>query len=95
MQSCTVIRAASSVWGKAMERATLLSLIAGTLAVPADAVTPDSDVTNTPKWDSLRQVILVTELAAQCGLESIDAEIAEATSMSRIRAILARHATVV
>ena len=76
-----------------MDLMALLSLIAGTLGVPPESITAESDVANTPKWDSLRQVMLVTELEAQCGLEFTDAEIAEATSVASLRAILRRHGT--
>ena len=50
-----------------------------------------SDITNTRKWDSLRQVMLMTELETSYGIELTDQEMTDATSVAKIRAVLARH----
>ena len=70
---------------------TLLELIAGTLGVPPSEVTEASNITNTPKWDSLRQVMLMTELETSFGIELGDQEMLEATSVAAIREVLMAH----
>ena len=69
----------------------LLTLIAGTLGIPPAEVTEASDMTNTRKWDSLRQVMLMTELETSYGIELSDEEMTEATSVAKIRAVLQAH----
>jgi acyl carrier protein len=70
---------------------TLLELIAGTLGVLPSAITEASDMANTKKWDSLRQVMLMTELETNFGLELSDQEMQEATSVAKIRDVLKSH----
>jgi acyl carrier protein len=48
-------------------------------------------MTNTRKWDSLRQVMLMTELETSFGIELTDDEMTAATSVAKIRAILRGH----
>jgi len=71
-----------------MDPIPLTELIASTLAVPPDQVTEESSMENTKKWDSLRQLILMTELENRYGIELSDAEMSEATSVAKIRAVL-------
>lgn len=66
----------------------LLELIAGTLGVPPSDISEISDMANTKKWDSLRQVMLMTELETNYGIELTDKEMVEATSVAKIRALL-------
>jgi acyl carrier protein len=67
---------------------TLLTLIAGTLGINPAEVTEDSDMSNTRKWDSLRQIMLMTELETHFGCELTDQEMLETTSVAKIRALL-------
>lgn len=69
----------------------LLTLIAGTLGIAPSEVNEDSDSTNTRKWDSLRQVMLMTELETRYGIELTDQELVDTTSVARIRAVLRAH----
>lgn len=69
----------------------LLTLIAGTLGIPPAEVTEASDMTNTRKWDSLRQVMLMTELETSYGIELTDEQMTEANSVAKIRAVLTQH----
>jgi acyl carrier protein len=66
----------------------LLTLIAGTLGIAPSDVTEESDSTNTRKWDSLRQVMLMTELETSFGIELTDQELVDMTSVAKIRAAL-------
>ena len=67
----------------------LLSLIAGTLGILPAEVNDASDMSSTRKWDSLRQLMLMTELETQYGIELTDREMLEATSVAGIRTVLA------
>lgn len=69
----------------------LLTLIAGTLGVNPTEVTEESDISNTKKWDSLRQIMLMTELEMHYGIELTDQEMLETTSIAKIRALLAAY----
>jgi acyl carrier protein len=66
----------------------LLTLIAGTLGIDPSEVTGESDSTNTRKWDSLRQVMLMTELETTYDIELTDQELIDTTSVVKIRAVL-------
>lgn len=74
-----------------MESGSLLVLIAGTLGVLPAEITEASDMSNTKKWDSLRHVILMTELETTYGIELSDQEMTEAVSVAKIREVLRRH----
>lgn len=69
----------------------LLELIAGTLGVPPSEINDASDMTTTKKWDSLRHVMLMTELETNYGIELSDKEMTEATSVSKIKDVLKQH----
>jgi acyl carrier protein len=69
----------------------LIALIAGTLGISPAEVSEASDASNTRKWDSLRQVMLVTELETHFGFEMTDQEMLETTSVAKIRAVLKAH----
>ena len=71
-----------------MANDSLLTLIAGTLGISPSEVTEASDSTNARKWDSLRQVMLMTELETTYGIELTDQELVETTSVAKIRAVL-------
>ena len=72
-----------------MAEDTLLTLIAGTLGIDPAEVGEGSDMSNTRKWDSLRQIMLMTELETQYGVELSDQQMLETTSVAKIRALLA------
>ena len=69
----------------------LLILIAGTLGIAPAAVGEHSDISNTHKWDSLRQIMLMTELETHYGLELSDQEMLDTTSVAKIRTLLSAH----
>jgi acyl carrier protein len=66
----------------------LLTLIAGTLGIDPAEVTEHSGIENTRKWDSLRQIMLMTELETRFGIELSDQEMLGTTSVAKIRALL-------
>jgi acyl carrier protein len=63
-------------------------LIAGTLGIDPTEVTEDSDISNTRKWDSLRQIMLMTELETHYGCAFSDQQMLETTSVAKIRVLL-------
>jgi acyl carrier protein len=69
----------------------LLVLIAGTLGIDPSLMTEDSDLSNTKKWDSLRQIMLMTELETHYGIALSDQEMLETISVTKIRALLQAH----
>jgi len=71
-----------------MAEDTLLTLIAGTLGIDPSEVTEASDMANTRKWDSLRQIMLMTELETLFACELSDQQMLETTSVAKIRALL-------
>ncbi len=48
-------------------------------------------MSNTKKWDSLRQVMLMTELETNFDMELSDEEMLAATSVAKIRTVLKAH----
>ena len=72
----------------------LLELIAGTLGVPPAQITDASDMNNTRKWDSLRHVMLMTELETNYGIEFSDKEMMEAVSVAKIRELLQQRGVI-
>jgi len=66
----------------------LLEVIASTLSIDAAKVTEQSTSKDTQNWDSLRQVILMTELERIYNIEFEFEQINDATSVSRIRGFL-------
>jgi acyl carrier protein len=66
----------------------LHALIAGTLGVLPEEINELSDTGNTGRWDSLRHLMLMTELETHYGIEFTEQEMAGATSVVKIRALL-------
>ena len=66
----------------------LLELIAGTLGIRTSEISEASAMTTVRKWDSLRHIMLMTELETTYGIELTDKEMTEATSVEIIRQIL-------
>jgi acyl carrier protein len=69
----------------------LLELIAGTLGVGPAEITEASTADSTRRWDSLRHIMLMTEIETNYGIELSEQEMSETTSVRRIRELLARH----
>lgn len=71
-----------------MTHPTLIEVVARTLSVDPLAIGEESTSANTRNWDSLRQVILMTELERIYGIEFEFDQINEATSIAQIREFL-------
>ncbi len=74
-----------------MTEDSVLDLIAQTLGIDRAEVSDTSDMSNTRKWDSLRQIMLMTELETQYGIVLSDQEMLETISVAQIRSVLGRH----
>jgi acyl carrier protein len=74
-----------------MDQDSLLGLIAATLRLPVAAVSEESTLQNTRRWDSLRHVLLMTKIETAYGISLTDSELAAATSVAAIREILREH----
>jgi amino acid adenylation domain-containing protein len=70
------------------DRQRLRTLIATTLKLPVNRVAESSTMHNTPRWDSLRHVMLMMRIEAQYGIALTDGEMAAATSVASIRRVL-------
>nr|WP_294554036.1 hypothetical protein [uncultured Rhodopila sp.] len=74
-----------------MTEEALPTLIAGTLGIPRSELNEASGMANTRKWDSLRQLMVITEPETTFAIELSDGEMLETTSVRQIRAVLAVH----
>jgi acyl-coenzyme A synthetase/AMP-(fatty) acid ligase/acyl carrier protein len=70
------------------DRQPLRILIASTLKLPVNRLAETSTMHNTPRWDSLRHVLLMVRIEAQYGIALTDREMAAATSVAAIRRVL-------
>lgn len=66
----------------------LTALVAGVLAVDADALSDDSGMNKTEGWDSLRQFLIVTEIEQTLGAKFTMEQMERTHSLGELRAIL-------
>jgi amino acid adenylation domain-containing protein len=66
----------------------LLTLIATTLKLPVEAIGDSSSIHNTAEWDSIRHIMIMMCIEETYGIVLSDAEIASATTITRMREIL-------
>ena len=64
---------------------TVESLIASTLNIPVDQVTPESDMTTLQNWDSLGHINLVLAIEETYGVIVDEDAVVELTSVRAIR----------
>ncbi len=69
----------------------LLALFADILAVDPDSVTDATAPDNNPKWDSLANMILLSEIEETYAVELESDEITSMKSIGKIRHILANR----
>ena len=72
-----------------MDDLALHHAIAAALGVADADIDANSDMSNTPHWDSMRQVMLMTELEGVFGVVFADEDILGATSVAKIKDALA------
>lgn len=73
--------------------ASLRNIVAATLEVTPDVVTPELDASSIESWDSLRHIQLILALESEFGVEFDPQDIADLTSVSAIqRALLEQDA---
>ena len=69
----------------------LEEVIGSVLNVPAEALSDDSSVENTPNWDSLRQLSILLALESAYRISITTDEAVDMNSISAIKAVLKRH----
>lgn len=67
-------------------------VIASTLGVLETDVTPESDMTTLPKWDSVGHINLILALEQEYGVTIDEDAIIELTSVQAIREFVSRNA---
>jgi acyl carrier protein len=71
-----------------MDENKLTEMLEEILEVPGDTIDEDAELRDLPDWDSLKHVRLVVGLQSAYGVELDRDEIAQLTSLSRIRNVL-------
>lgn len=69
----------------------LYTLIADTLGLPPGSVNRDSSAGNTKNWDSLRQMVIMSEIESAYGIEFTAEELGSCNSVAKIIAALERR----
>ena len=68
----------------------LIEVFAGVLGVEPERLGDETSPVNTPKWDSLSSIMLVTEIEATFEVELSTADIESMSTIGRARAVLRR-----
>lgn len=68
----------------------LIEVFAGVLGLEAERLTDETSPANTAAWDSLSNIMLITEIEAAFAVELSTAEIESMGSIGRTRTVLQR-----
>jgi acyl carrier protein len=77
-----------SPWVRMADR--LIDLFATVLGSEPDRLTDESSPANTPEWDSVSNIMLVTEIEAVFNIELSTGDIESMSSVGRVREVLRR-----
>src|SRR5215469_4723773 len=66
----------------------LLALIESCLKLPQGSIGETSDMHNTPRWDSLRHILLIARIEQHYDIAISNQEIVAATSVAKLRQLL-------
>ena len=69
----------------------LEEVIGSVLAVSPESLSDESSIENTDGWDSLRQLSILLALESAYGISITTDEALDMTSISAIKALLAKH----
>jgi acyl carrier protein len=69
----------------------LIELFANVLGVEPESLSEQTSPENTPNWDSLSNIMLLTEIEAVFSVELNTSDIESMSSIGRTRAVLERH----
>jgi len=68
----------------------LIELFSGVLGVEPETLNDESSPANTPSWDSMANIMLITEIEALFGVELSTTDIESMKNVGRARAVLQR-----
>ena len=68
----------------------LIELFSGVLGVEPETLNDESSPVNTPSWDSMANIMLITEIEALFGVELSTTDIESMKNVGRARAVLQR-----
>lgn len=68
----------------------LIEVFSGVLGVEPDTLNDESSPANTPSWDSMSNIMLITEIEALFEVELSTSDIESMKSIGRARAVLQR-----
>jgi acyl carrier protein len=68
----------------------LIALFSEVLGTEPQELNDETSPANTPSWDSMSNIMLVTEIEAQFGVELSTSDIEAMSSIGRARAVLRR-----
>ena len=70
---------------------TIQKIMSEVLRIPPERIQDSMHMRDVEEWDSLKHMELILTIERACGIELSGDEIAEMTSLSAIKAILAKH----
>jgi acyl carrier protein len=68
----------------------LIEVFSGVLGVEPEQLNDETAPANTPSWDSMSNIMLITEIEALFGVELSTSDIESMGSLGRARAVLQR-----
>lgn len=68
----------------------LIEVFSGVLGVDPEHLNEETSPANTPAWDSMSNIMLITEIEALFGVELSTSDIESMGSLGRARAVLQR-----
>jgi len=68
----------------------LIEVFSGVLGVEPQSLNDESSPANTPSWDSMSNIMLITEIEALFGVELSTSDIESMKNIGRARAVLQR-----
>jgi acyl carrier protein len=68
----------------------LIEVFSGVLGIEPAALNEESSPANTPSWDSMSNIMLITEIEALFGVELSTSDIESMKTIGRARAVLQR-----
>lgn len=68
----------------------LIEVFSGVLGIASGRLNDDSSPANTPAWDSVSNIMLITEIEAIFGVQLSTSDIESMASVGRARAVLRR-----
>ena len=68
----------------------LIEVFSSVLGIEPESLNDETSPANTPAWDSMSNIMLITEIEALFGVELSTSDIDSMSSFGRVRAVLQR-----